>query len=229
MKVYQVIAEARLQSAGDLAKAFSKNQWQNIIVHFNKDKLGKNATVIRRFIDGVQKNIGHNIGAINMSPEQWNNIAVSYNMSIDASAVTWQGIYAHLAPHANKTVELPAAGRQAMFTPPEDTDLTDETKAEVSKWTPYTGADPMGSEDVGTYIKNWLTALNSKRDQEWIDKLNGTVYGRRTPSHISMNTNYKKFVERAASTPVPKLEIDNWLYSWLNVADYAFKLTDSTQ
>jgi hypothetical protein len=223
MNVYQIISEKRLLNAGDLAKAFSQNEWQNIIVHFNKDKLGSNAKQIRRFIDEVQRQIGHSVGAINMSPEQWNNIAVRYNMSIDANAVTWQGIYSHLAPHAPKSVALPAAGQQAMFTPPEDTDLTDETKAEVSQWVSYRGADPMGPGEIETYIKNWLTVLNQKRDANWISKLNGTVHGRRTPPHISMRTNYKKFVDRAESTPVPKSEIDTWLYSWLNTADYTFK------
>jgi hypothetical protein len=175
MNVFDIITEqdpaaatqgVTIKSMSDLRKAFTDEQWRNIIMHYLKIPLDRAASTEDREsqIDKANDAIG---GKSNpLSPTSWYSQALNYDVRFPTAPASWEEIYNFLKPHANTKVQLKAV--------PQATPLATsrkETLADISAWVP-TGAVEFTKWQGGAfdYIKKWLEVLvEQKRSGKWAE------------------------------------------------------------
>ena len=218
MKVLDILLEAtpNIQSSEDLAKAFNPGQWYNIIAHFTS-RGGKpidNSDFAR-----VNKEVGHQMYRV-IDPSSWNFKASLYKMSAPQERPTWNDIYNHLKPFADKTAAPPTNSGEK----PRPLALpTKEPFSVFQTWAkgPETFTD---RTELRQYMILLTDAITAKRDSAWSDFLN-------SPSKKTEKSNYVEDFKKmnsdilnsiATKKSITKQTVDSEFYAWLNTVDLGF-------
>jgi len=215
MKVLDILLEANpnIQSSEDLAKAFNPGQWYNIIAHFTS-RGGKpidNSDFAR-----VNKEVGHQMYRV-IDPSSWNFKASLYKMSAPQERPTWNDIYNHLKPFADKTAAPPTSRGE------KPRPLALPTKEPFSVFQTWAkGADTFTDRtELRKYMISLTDAITAKRDSAWSDFLN-------SPSKKTGKSNYLEDFKKmnsdilnsiATKKSITKQDVDSEFYAWLNTVD----------
>jgi hypothetical protein len=215
MKVLDILLEANpnIQSSEDLAKAFNPGQWYNIIAHFTS-RGGKpidNSDFAR-----VNKEVGHQMYRV-IDPSSWNFKASLYKMSAPQERPTWNDIYNHLKPFADKTAAPPTSSGE------KPRPLALPTKEPFSVFQTWAkGADTFTDRtELRKYMISLTDAITAKRDSAWSDFLN-------SPSKKTGKSNYLEDFKKmnsdilnsiATKKSITKQDVDSEFYAWLNTVD----------
>ena len=235
------IVEARLRSAADLKKRFSKQQWYNIASNFFTQKSGKiTNTDFRSRNKYFQREIGFEM-ADDITPENWQLKAAVYGISVNSSMPSWVDIYNTIAPYADKNLGFDYADSSPSDKGAELTDKTPESRAEVTKqWVPtqtqeWTDFDKFRKE----YFLPWMAMLKKKRsdttyktknygERSWWDlvikrKVQAKVDGGASPTQVVKNPRFtllmKIYEDFKKKNTIKKEEVDRELWAWLRGTD----------
>lgn len=222
MKVLDILFEAEpdIKDSNGLAAAFKPDQWYNIIAHF-ASKSGKpiSTAAYKRINDEVGSKM-YNI----ISPAEWNVKAAKYNMHSQKQFATWNDIYQHLKPHADKKAAAPEDEADAK---PRPLALpTKETFEQFQTWAK--GPDEFTDR---TTLRNYLVSLSdiisakrSSQNPEWEGFLNAQRRDGKPNNYIE---DFKKMSADilntfANSNKMAKRDVDSKFYAWLNTVDLGF-------
>jgi hypothetical protein len=215
MKVLDILLEAEknLQSSEDLANAFKPGEWYNIIAHFTS-RGGKpidNSDFAR-----VNKEVGHQMYRV-IDPSSWNFKASLYKMSAPQERPTWNDIYNHLKPFADKTAAPPTNSGE------KPRPLALPTKEPFSAFQTWAkGAETFTDRtELRQYMISLTNAISAKRDPEWSDFLNSPNKKTGNLDYIDDFKKMNKDIHNSLATnkSITKQDVDSEYYAWLNTVD----------
>ena len=219
--------EKRINSATELKDAFSEQEWVNIAYHFVIQRFGEtDDTRFRSQNARFQRNIGQTMPN-NTTPENWNLKAARFGARL-GRAVTWTGIYNHLAPHADTENPFDANNIDPVTQALSPHDNTREARTEVANWVSTSTSE---WTDFSTFRREywipWFSRLREERadfidedGRSWWDitfdrDYNGTLVPRRQ----EIDRIYQEYQN---INTIVKNDVFNDLWNWLLGSDDIF-------
>jgi hypothetical protein len=222
MKVYEFIAEQpttqipAIESMDALRKAFTEDQWRNIIMHFLKPELDTAASVEDREyqIDRAQASFGSKSNPL--SPIEWYSRAVKQDIRFPKAPGSWQEIYDTLKPHAKTEVTLKAVP----VTAPLATNRK-ETLQDIAAWVKTPVTEFVKRDDLTKYLKDWFEVLKSnKRSDRWVKVYGDTgAEGTNQAKRARDNILTKISQQFDSDKKISKKDVDIMLFSLLRTLD----------
>lgn len=235
MNIFEVIQEQpkmlgeadSIDTADDLKKAFSKQQWFNIFTVVADSHL-KTKSDDRKFsaLQDLNNLLGQN--SANVSPADWNSDAQLYGIRSITSGpgATWQDIYNMLAPHKDEKspIEKPEASKDPVKLQIDKTG----TLTLVSKWVEVPEKETLNADEARTYFMALLDAFEKNATPQfaeyWTLPPQGEGADESILKSLFVKTNDKIKKDLADDGEILTQRVQNLFAAWLDTALDLYKL-----